>query len=91
VQHAEPHPKADKLLVLTVRVGPETRTIVSGIKQHYAPEQLIGKKVVIVANLKPVKLRGVESQGMILAAEDADGNLAVATLDRDMPDGAEVR
>jgi len=72
-------------------VGPETRTIVSGIKQHYTPEQLIGKKVVIVANLRPVKLRGVESQGMILAAEDADGNLAVATLDRDMPDGAEVR
>jgi methionyl-tRNA synthetase len=91
VQHVEPHPKADKLLVLTVRVGPETRTIVSGIKQHYTPEQLIGKKVVIVANLRPVKLRGVESQGMILAAEDADGTLAVATLDRDMPDGAEVR
>lgn len=91
VQHVEPHPKADKLLVLTVKVGPETRTIVSGIKAHYTPEQLVGKKVVIVANLKPVKLRGVESQGMILAAESADGKLAVATLDRDLADGSEVR
>jgi methionyl-tRNA synthetase len=91
VQHVEPHPKADKLLVLTVKVGPETRTIVSGIKQHYTPEQLVGKKVVIVANLKPVKLRGVESQGMILAAEDAEGRLAVTTLDRDLADGSEVR
>jgi len=91
VTHAEPHPKADKLLVLTVQLGPETRTIVSGIKQHYAPADLIGKKVVIVANLAPVKLRGVASQGMILAAEDAEGRLAVVTLDRDMPDGAEVR
>jgi methionyl-tRNA synthetase len=91
VQHAEPHPKADKLLVLTVKVGPETRTIVSGIKAHYTPEALIGKKVVIVANLKPVKLRGVESQGMVLAAEGADGALALATLDRDLADGSEVR
>ena len=91
VTHAEPHPQADKLLVLTVQLGPETRTIVSGIKQHYAPADLVGKKVVIVANLEPVKLRGVASQGMILAAEDAEGRLAVVTLDRDMPDGAEVR
>ena len=91
VQHVEPHPKADKLLVLTVKAGPETRTIVSGIKAHYTPEQLVGKKVVIVANLKPVKLRGVESQGMILAAESADGALAVTTLDRDLADGSEVR
>ena len=91
VRHVEPHPKADKLLVLTVQIGPETRTIVSGIKAHYTPEQLVGKKVVIVANLKPVKLRGVESQGMILAAEGADGDLAVTTLDRDLADGSEVR
>ena len=91
VQHVEPHPKADKLLVLTVKVGPETRTIVSGIKAHYTPEQLVGKKVVIVANLKPVKLRGVESQGMILAAESADGQLAVTTRDRELADGSEVR
>jgi methionyl-tRNA synthetase len=91
VLHAEAHPKADKLLVLTVKVGPETRTIVSGIKEHYAPEALIGRQVVIVANLKPVKLRGVESQGMILAAEDAEGRLALVGLDRELPDGSEVR
>jgi len=91
VTHVEPHPKADKLLVLTVSLGSETRTIVSGIRAHYAPEQLVGKKVVIVANLKPVTLRGVTSQGMVLSAEDPDGALAVVTLDRDPVPGAEVR
>lgn len=87
----EPHPKADKLLVLTVKLGPETRTIVSGIRQWYKPEELIGKKVIVVANLKPVKLRGIESQGMILSAEDAAGNLSVSALDRDIASGSEVR
>ena len=91
VTHVEPHPKADKLLVLTVQLGSETRTIVSGIRAHYTPEQLVGKKVVIVANLKPVRLRGVESQGMVLSAEDPDGSLAVVTVDRDPVPGAEVR
>ena len=91
VEKAEPHPNADKLLVLTVRMGPETRTVVSGIKAHYAPEDLVGKKLVLVTNLQPVKLRGVESQGMILAAEDAAGQLAVVTLENDMDDGSEVR
>ena len=90
VLKVEPHPKADKLLVLSVKLGPEERTIVSGIKQFYKPEELVGKKVVIVANLKPVKLRGVESQGMILAAEDAQ-TLSVMTLDREVSSGAEVR
>jgi len=88
---AEPHPKADKLLVLTVKLGPEERTVVSGIKPWYTPEQLTGKKVIVVANLKPVKLRGVVSQGMILAAEDADGNLSISALDRDIASGSEVR
>jgi methionyl-tRNA synthetase len=64
---------------------------VSGIKEHYAPEALIGRQVVIVANLRPVKLRGVESQGMILAAEDAEGRLSLVGLDRELPDGSEVR
>ena len=90
VTKVEPHPKADKLLVLSVKLGPEERTIVSGIKQFYKPDELVGKKVVIVANLKPVKLRGIESQGMILAAEDAD-TLSVTTLDREVSSGAEVR
>ena len=88
---AEAHPKADKLLVLSVKLGSEERTIVSGIKQWYDPDTLAGKKVIIVANLKPVKLRGVLSQGMILAAEDAEGNLSISALDRDIASGSEVR
>lgn len=88
---AEAHPKADKLLVLSVKLGGEERTIVSGIKKWYDPSELAGKKVIIVANLKPVKLRGVESQGMILAAEDAEGNLSISALDRDIASGSEVR
>jgi methionyl-tRNA synthetase len=91
VEKAEPHPNADKLLVLSVRMGPETRTVVSGIRAHYAPEDLVGKKLILVANLKPVTLRGVRSEGMILAAEDEAGNLSVATLEADLPDGSEVR
>ncbi|MGL4610295.1 MAG: methionine--tRNA ligase [Trueperaceae bacterium] len=91
ILHCEQHPKADKLLVLKVKVGPEERTIVSGIRQWYKPEELVGTKVIIVANLKPVKLRGIESQGMILSAEDKDGNLSVSGLHRDIADGSEVR
>src|SRR5690606_40489186 len=88
---AEQHPTADKLLVLTVKMGPETRTVVSGIKAHYEPADLVGKRLVLVANLQPVKLRGIESQGMILAAEDDGGQLSLITLDRDLADGSEVR
>jgi len=91
VTSAEQHPNADKLLVLTVQLGPESRTVVSGIKAHYQPDDLVGKRLVLVTNLQPVKLRGVESQGMILAAEDDDGQLSLVTLDRDMVDGSEVR
>ncbi len=91
IEKAEQHPNADKLLVLTVRMGPETRTIVSGIKAHYDPADLVGKKLVAVANLKPVKLRGIMSQGMILSGEGPDGTLGLITLERDLPDGSEVR
>ncbi len=87
----ENHPKADKLLVLTVKLGPEERTIVSGIRKWYTAEEVLGKKVIIVANLKPVKLRGILSQGMILAAEDKNGNLAISALDRDITSGSEVK
>ena len=86
----EDHPKADKLLVLTLKVGDEERQVVSGIKQWYAPEDLIGKKVIVVANLKPVKLRGIESRGMILAAQDADGKLTLLSTLEDIEDGATV-
>ncbi len=91
ILQSEQHPKADKLLVLKVKVGPEERTIVSGIRQWYKPEELIGKKVIVVTNLKPVKLRGIESQGMILSAEDKDGNLSISGLEKDIADGSEVR
>ena len=72
VRSAEPHPDADRLLVLRVDVGGEERQIVAGIRAHYVPETLVGRQVVVVANLEPAKLRGVESQGMLLAAADGD-------------------
>jgi methionyl-tRNA synthetase len=89
---AEALPKSRKLLKLTVSLGSERRTIVAGIAQHYAPADLVGKKVVIVANLEPATLMGVTSQGMVLAGStEGDGALAVLTLDRDLPPGARVR
>jgi methionyl-tRNA synthetase len=89
---AEAVPKSKKLLKLTVSLGSEERTIVAGIAQHYAPADLVGKKVVVVANLVPATLMGVPSQGMVLAGStDGDGALAVLTLDRDLPPGARVR
>ena len=90
VINCENHPKADKLLVLTLQIGDETRQVVSGIKEFYSAEDLIGKKVVVVVNLKPVKLRGVESRGMILAAEDKDGKLSLLTTLEELSDGATI-
>ncbi len=87
---AEPVPKSKKLLKLTVSLGNEQRVLVAGIAEHYAPADLVGKKVVVVANLEPATLMGVESNGMVLAGL-ADGKLAVLTLDRDLPPGARVR
>lgn len=81
--------KADKLLILRLKVGDEERTVVSGIAKHYSPEDLIGKKVVLLANLKPAKLRGVMSQGMILAAS-SDNELEVLTLHKELPSGSRV-
>jgi len=77
---AEKHPKADKLLVLQLKLGSERRQIVSGIAKDFKCEQLVGKKIVIIANLKPVKLRGIESNGMLLAADDLDG-MGLVTVD----------
>ena len=88
---AEKVENADKLLKLTVRVGENERPLVAGIAQYYAPEDLIGKKIVIVANLKPAKIRGIQSEGMLLAAEGPDDALALVTLDRDMPTGSSIR
>ncbi|MGN0152940.1 MAG: methionine--tRNA ligase [Lachnospiraceae bacterium] len=84
-------PKSKKLLCSKVKIGSEVRQIVSGIKSQFSPEDMVGKKVVVVNNLKPAKLAGVESQGMILCAEDAEGKLALVTAGEDMPHGAEIR
>jgi len=89
VLEAEKHPKADKLLVLQLQVGNEKRQVVSGIAAHYKPEDLVGKTVILVANLKPVKLRGIESHGMILAAS-TDEKLVLGTVDSDIPSGASI-
>ena len=86
----EKHPKADRLLVSQVKLGPETRQIVSGIAKWYKPEEMVGKEVIVVCNLKPVKLRGVESQGMILAAGDDGDDLLLPTTNG-AKDGCEVR
>lgn len=88
---AEAVEKADKLLKLTVKLGDEERTVVSGIRKWFDPADLVGRKVVLVANLKPAKLRGIMSQGMILAAEDENGNLDLLGTRLEMPSGTQVR
>lgn len=81
---------SDKLLKLRVQLGGEQRTLVAGIASHYSPDGLFGKKIIIVANLEPKTLKGIESQGMLLAAQGEDGSLSLVTLDRDVADGSEV-
>ena len=83
-------PKSKKLLCSQVRVGSQIKQIVSGIKQHYSAEEMVGKKVMVLVNLKPAKLAGVLSEGMLLCAEDAEGNLALLTPEKEMPAGAEI-
>lgn len=82
--------KSKKLLCSQVRVGSEIKQIVSGIRKYYSPEEMVGKKVMVLVNLKPAKLAGVLSEGMLLCAEDADGNLALMTPEKPMPAGAEI-
>ena len=82
--------KSKKLLCSQVKIGSQVRQIVSGIKAHYTPEEMVGKKVMVVTNLKPAKLAGVLSEGMILCAEDADGNLSLMVPEKEMPAGAEI-
>ena len=83
-------PKSKKLLCSQVKIGSRVKQIVSGIKAFYNPEEMVGKKVMVLVNLKPAKLAGVLSEGMILCAEDADGKLALMTPERAMPSGAEI-
>ena len=87
----EPVKKAKKLLVSQISIGDEVRQIVSGIAAYYKPEEMVGKKVAVITNLKPCKLCGVESQGMILAAADDENNLSVLTVDKDIIEGSEIR
>ncbi len=90
VLSAERIPKADRLLKLQVDLGSEKRQVVAGIAEHYAPEDLVGKQVILVANLEPAKIRGIESQGMVLAAAGKK-ELALATFEKEMPPGTQVR
>ena len=83
-------PKSKKLLCSQVKIGDQVKQIVSGIKAHYTPEEMVGKKVMVLVNLKPAKLAGVLSEGMLLCAEDAEGNLALMTPEKEMPAGAEI-
>lgn len=87
---AAPHPQADRLLVLHVKIGEEERTLVAGIRAHYTNSELVGKKVVVVSNLEPATIRGVTSEGMILAASSGE-RLTLLIPEREMPSGAAVR
>ena len=82
--------KSKKLLCSQVKIGSEVKQIVSGIKKYYSAEEMVGKKVMVLVNLKPAKLAGVLSEGMLLCAEDAEGNLALMTPEKAMPAGAEI-
>ena len=87
---AEPHPNADKLLRLEIDLGDEKRQLVAGIAKAYRPEDLVGRSIVVVANLKPAKLRGLVSEGMLLAATDEDGTPRLLMPDGDVPPGSPV-
>ncbi len=89
IKEALPHPNADRLLVLRVDLGGEERQLVAGIRSHYAPQELVGKQIVVVANLQPAKLRGVESQGMLLAASDG-GQVVLLTTEKPVSPGSKV-
>lgn len=90
IKAAEAHPNADKLLVLQIDVGGEQRQICAGIRSSYTPEELVGKQIIVVANLETAKLRGMESQGMLLAASD-QGRVIIMTPEKPVQSGAQVK
>lgn len=90
VESVEDHPKADRLYLLNLKLGDERRTIVSNIKSEYTKEELTGRKILVITNLKPAKFRGIESKGMLLGAEDKAGNFSLATIYEDLPDGSVI-
>jgi methionyl-tRNA synthetase len=89
IKSAEPHPNADKLMLLQVDLGTEQRQICAGIRNHYTPEELVGKQIVVVANLETATLRGLESQGMLLAASD-EGRVVILSPEKAVQPGAKV-
>jgi len=89
IKSAEPHPNADKLMVLQIDLGSEQRQICAGIRNRYTPEELVGKQIVVVANLETAILRGLESQGMLLAASD-EGRVIILTPDKSVQAGSKV-
>ena len=91
IETVVPHPNADRLYVIGVKVGEVRKTVVAGIRAHYSEEELRGKKVVIVDNLDPAVIRGVESQGMLLAASDDNGNLALVSAAGEIDSGSVVK
>lgn len=90
IKKVEPHPNADRLYIVEVDLGTETRQLVAGIRIYYTPEQLIGRQVAIVTNLEPATIRGIQSNGMLLAASDEQG-LSILTLDRPIAPGAIIK
>ena len=90
IKNAQAHPNADKLYVLTIDVGASEKTIVAGIKAFYKPEDLIGRRIIVVNNLEPTQIRGVVSEAMLLAAQDEKG-ISVISPDRDVPPGSSGR
>lgn len=89
IKSAEPHPNADKLMVLQIDLGAEERQICAGIRNHYTTEELVGRQIVVVANLETAKLRGLESQGMLLACSD-EGRVIILTPEKSVQAGAKV-
>lgn len=89
IKKVEDHPNADKLYVLTINIGNQEKTIVAGIKKYYSKKELIGKKIIIFNNLEPAELRGVKSEGMLLAASDED-KVVLLTVDQDINSGAKI-
>jgi len=89
VLEVDEHPDADKLYVLKVKISDEEKTIVAGVKQHYSKEELIGKKIIVFTNLKPAVLRGVKSEGMLLAASEGD-KVVFLTPEKDISSGAKI-
>ena len=89
ILEVEDHPNADRLYAMKIKIGSEERSLVAGIKKHYTKEELIGKKIIVIANLEPVELRGVKSEGMLLAASEGD-NVVLVTVDKDIESGAKL-